>query len=328
MICSSSLPSSSSTRLLFVGIDVAQDKLDLARSDSSKLLTVTNDIVGIATIVKAMLEAKPTRIVLEATGGLEEPLLDALLDAGLPVARVNPAQVRHLAKALGILAKTDRIDAFVLARFAELAEPRLAEKRRQIQCELESLVTCRRQLIATRTAHSNQVKRTSYKPAVKAQQRVIDTIEIQVKSLDTQIRQLIESDDDFSNIDQLLQSVPGVGNVASSTLVAELHELGKGDRRQISALVGVAPFNRDSGMLKGTRSIRGGRAAVRSALYMATITAVRSNPVIKTFAARLKAAGKKNKVIIVACMRKLITILNAMIRDNLKWNQLKLVKNA
>lgn len=329
MNSSTSPSASSSSTSLFVGIDVAQQKLDLGRSDCSKVLTVTNDAVGIAAVVKELLDAKPTCIVLEATGGLEEPLLDALLDAGLPVARVNPAQVRHFAKGLGILAKTDRIDAGVLVEFARRAEPRLAEKRRQIQAELESLVTCRRQLIASRTGHLNQVKRTSFRPAVKAQKSVLKTLDDQVKFLDVQIRKLIEADDDFNNLDQLLQSVPGVGDVASSTLVAELRELGHADRRQIGALVGVVPFNRDSGMLKGTRSIRGGRAAVRSALYMATITAIRCNPVIKAFATRLKTIGKKkNKIVIVACMRKLITILNAMIRENLQWNQLKLVKNA
>jgi transposase len=322
-------PSSQTPSGLFVGIDVALDKLDLARSDApGKNLTIRNDPAGIEHIVIQMTIAKPRCIVVEATGGLERPVLEALLDAGLPVALVNPARVRHFAKALGILAKTDKIDAQVLLEFARRAEPRLAEKRRKIQTELESLVNCRRQLVVTRTTHTNQLARTGSKPAAAAIHRVLKTLKQQIQLLDQQIRWLIESDDDFNNLDQLLRSVPGVGNVASSTLVAELSELGKADRRQIGALVGVAPFNRDSGQLKGTRAIRGGRAAVRSALYMATLTAMRCNSVIRIFAQRLKETGKKNKVIITACMRKLLTILNAMIRENLKWNQLKLTKNA
>lgn len=312
----------------FVGIDIAMDKLDLGRSDRVDVGGFPNDAAGIARIVVDMRAAKPRCIVIEATGGFERPLLDALLDAGLPVALVNPAQVRHFAKGLGIRAKTDRIDARVLVEFARRAEPRLAEKRPKIQAQLEVLVTARRQLIDTRTIHTNQLARVSFKPAVGVLGRVLKTLNREIEFLDGQIRKLIESDDDFSNLDQLLQSVPGVGDVVSSTLIAELGELGKTDRRQVGALVGVVPYNHDSGKLKGTRSIFGGRASVRSAIYMAALTAIRCNSVIKTFAARLKAAGKKNKIVIVACMRKLTAIFNAMIRDNLQWHQLKLTKNS
>ena len=315
---------SSTSNPLFVGIDVALQKLDIARSDSNTVLSVANDAPGIDQLVKTLVADHPECIVIEATGGYERPLLEALLDAGLPVARVNPGRVRHFARGLGMLAKTDSLDAQVLLEFARRVSPRLAEKQRKIQAELEALVTCRRQLIATRTIHTNQLKQTRSKPAGKAIGRVIDTIDAQVASLDEQIRKLIDSDDDFSNIDQLLQSVPGVGAVASS----ELPELGKTDRKCIGALSGVVPFNHDSGKLKGTRSICGGRSSVRGTLYMCALTAMRCNPVIKTFAQRLKAAGKKNKVILVACMRKLAAILNAMIRDNLQWNQLQLAKNA
>jgi transposase len=244
------------------------------------------------------------------------------------VARVNPGCVRHFARGLGILAKTDKIDARVLARFAQLASPRLAVKRSANQCELEALVTCRRQLTQVRTEQTNRRGITSSKPALKAIDAVLKTIEKQIEQLDRQIRKLIDSDDDFNSIDKLLQTVPGVGAVLSSTLLAELHELGSTDRRCISALVGVAPFNHDSGSMKGKRSIRGGRASVRSVLYMATIAAMRFNPVIKVFADRLKKAGKLNKVVIVACMRKLIGLLNAMLRDGLAWDQLSVVRNA
>jgi transposase len=311
---------------LYIGIDVAKDKLDLARSDSKTLLTVENCADGIHHIVQLLVAAQPTLIVLEATGALEQPLLDALLEAGLPVARVNPAHVRHFAKGLGILAKTDKIDAFVLVRFAQAACPRLCARRSENQVELEALVTCRRQLTHVRTEQTNRRARTTSKAALKSVDAVLATVNKQIEKLDAQIRKLIDSDDDFSSIDKLLQSVPGVGAVLSSTLLAELHELGSADRRSISALVGVAPFNHDSGQLKGKRSIRGGRASVRCALYMATVAATRFNPLIKRFYQRLQAAGKLNKVAIVACMRKLVALLNAMIRENLYWNQLNAVK--
>jgi len=311
---------------LHVGIDVAKDKLDLARSDSNTLLTVDNSVEGIQRIVALLRTTGVKLIVIEATGGLEQALLDALLDADLPVARVNPGHVRHFAKGLGILAKTDKIDAHVLAKFAQLASPRLADKLSANQTELKALVVCRRQLTHVCTEQVNRRKSTTSKSALKAIDGVIKAVEKQIEELDRQIRKLIDSDDDFNSIDKLLQSVPGVGAVLSSTLLAELDELGTTDRRCIGALVGVAPFNHDSGKLKGKRSIRGGRASVRSTLYMAALAAMRFNPLIRVFAERLKKTGKLNKVVIVACMRKLLALLNAMVRDNLSWNELKIVK--
>ena len=312
---------------LFVGIDVALDKLDLARSGSDKLLTVSNDDDGIARIVHAMQLARPTLIVAEATGGLERKLIDALLDANLPAALVNPAHVRHLAKGLGILAKTDRIDAHVLVEFARVASPRLAQKRSQNQVELQALVTCRRQLIAVRTEQTNRRGATHCKAALKSIDAVLKVLAKQIDSLDRQIARLIGSDDQFHDLDRLLRTAPGIGPVVSSTLLAELRELGHADRREINALVGVAPFNRDSGKLNGKRTIRGGRAPVRCVLYMATVTAIRSNPIIRAFAQKLTKAGKITMVVIVACMRKLLGLLNAMIRDNLTWDELDVVKN-
>jgi transposase len=313
---------------VFVGIDVAKLALDMARSDSGEVLHVPNDPKGFQTIVDALASARPTRIVLEATGGLEQPLLDALLDAGLPVARVNPSHVRYLAKGLGILAKTDAMDAGVLVEFARKAEPRLAVKRSEKQTELDALVTCRRQLKESRTQQTNRRGATSSKLARKAINSVILTLDKQIKSLDRQIAAIIDSDDNFKHLDTLLQSVPGVGPGLSATLIAELSELGETGRRQLSALVGVAPFNQDSGKVKGKRAIRGGRTALRCVLYMAALAAMRSNPVIKAFALRLKAKSKPGKVIVVACMRKLLSLLNAMIRDHLTWNQLNVVKHA
>lgn len=313
---------------LFVGIDVASAKLDLARSDSDKVLTLANDSQGIRRIVDQLRSEPPAVIVVEATGGLERPLLDALLDAGLPVALVNPGKVRYFAKGLGILAKTDAIDARVLVQFARLASPRLAEKRSIHQAELQALIICRRQLTASRTEQTNRRTTTASKAAGKSIDAVLKTLNRQIDSLNEQIRELVNADDDFKNLDRLLQSVPGVGPVLSSTLTAELSELGKTDRRHIGALVGIAPFNHDSGRLKGKRAIRGGRTQVRSVLYMAGVTAMRCNPIIKTFADRLKAAGKPTKLVIVACMRKLLSFLNVMVRDNLTWSELNVVKNA
>jgi transposase len=317
----------SSSDRFFVGIDVSRDKLDLARSDTpGKVRTFDNDAAGIRTLLESLRQPAPAVIVIESTGGLERPLLETLLDASLPVALVNPGNVRHFAKGLGRLAKTDAIDAFVLAEFARMAEPRLSVKRPETQVELEALVTCRRQLILSRTEQTNRRGATRSKSAIKALEAVLKTLKEQIDDLDEQIRKLIDSDDDLSSIDKLLQSVPGVGPALSSTLMCELAELGTVDRGTIGALAGVAPFNCDSGTIKGRRSIRGGRGDVRGVLYMATISAVRCNPVIKLFADRLKTAGKPFKVMIVACMRKLLTILNAMIHHRLSWSELQLVK--
>lgn len=321
-------PASASSVPLFVGIDVAKDKLDLARSDADSIQTVANDPAGIARLVDGLRNAAPAMIVVEATGGLERALVGALLDAGLPAALANPGRVRCFAKGIGILAKTDRIDAKVLAEFARRGEPRLLQKRSQNRVELEALITCRRQLLHVRTGQANRRGATSSKPALRAIDAVLKTIDRQVLELDRQIAKLIESDDDLDRDGKLLAGVPGVGAVLSATLLAELAEIGTVGRRSAAALVGVAPFANDSGPRKGKRNIRGGRASVRGVLYMATLAAMRFNPIIRRFAQRLKSAGKLNKVVIVACMRKLLSILNVMIRDGLRWDQLNLVKNA
>jgi transposase len=315
-------------RDLFVGIDVAKEALDLARSDTGEVFHTTNDSAGIKRIVASLEKTQPTCIVLEATGGLEEPLLQALLEAGLPVARVNPGKVRHLAKGLGILAKTDAIDAAVLVEFARVAAPRLAVKRSEKQAQLDALVTCRKQLVSARTDQTNRLGATASKPAQKALRAVLHVLEKQIKSLDKQIAEIIDSDDDMRQLHQRIREVPGVGPVLASTLLSQLRELGQGDRREIAALVGVAPFNHDSGRHRGKRAIRGGRISLRNVLYMAAHAAMLHNPIIRTFAERLRKAGKFPKVIAVACMRKLLNLLNAMVRDNLDWNQLTVVKNT
>ena len=326
---SSSSCSNGTTPTLYVGVDVAKDKLDWATSACDRVVTVANDAKGIAAILKALREGPAVAtLVIEASGGLEQTLLLDLLDAVWPVALVNPGKVRHAAIGLGILAKTDAIDARVLARFAQLAAPRLAQRPSDKQIELDALITCRRQLTGARAEQSNRRQATTSKPAAKALDAVIKTLDHQIQLLEAQIRKLIDGDDSFSNIDQLLQSVPGVGPVLSSTLLAELRELGSTDRQNIGGLVGVVPYNHDSGKHRGKRVIRGGRTAVRSVLYMATVAAIRCNSVIAAFAQRLKSKGKLPKVVIVACMRKLLALLNAMVRDGLTWNQLTVVQNA
>jgi transposase len=314
------------TDCTFAGIDVSKQKLDLARTGIQQVESFTNDPAGITQLVELLLKAPPRLIVVEATGGLERPLLQALLEANLPLALANPKHVRYFALSLGILAKTDPIDAHVIERYAAQLSPRLLQKRSENHSELEALVTCRRQLIKTRTEQTNRLGQTSSKSARKSIHSVLKVLQKQIKSLDSQIRKLIDSDDDFKDIDHLLRSVPGIGNVASSTLLCEMSELGTMNRGQAAALMGVAPFNRDSGRYRGKRVIRGGRASVRSVLYMSAVCAMRFNPIVKAFAQRLQKAGKLPKVIIVAAMRKLVCIINAMVRDGLNWDELDIVK--
>lgn len=321
-----STPSATPVPPVFVGIDVAKDKLDLARSDTGEVRQFHNTPAGIKSLVASLLPAKPARIVLEATGGLEQALLDALLDANLPVARVNPGKVRHLARGLGIQAKTDAIDAALLVEFARLAEPRLAQKRSEKQAELDALVTCRRQLVSAKTDQSNQFATTASPFAKKALRTVLAALDKQIKRLDKQIASIIDSDDDMKHKDQILRSAPGVGPVLSSAIISQLPEAGKTDRHEVAALTGVAPFNHDSGKHQGKRAIRGGRSDLRSILYMGTQIAMMHNPIIRGMADRLEKSKKLPKVIIVACMRKFLTLLNAMLRDNLTWDQLHVVK--
>jgi transposase len=321
-------PTPHTSSYLCVGVDVSLDTLDLSRSDSDTVVSFANTPEGHRLILVSFKDRPPTIIVVEATGGIERPFVDACLEADLPIAVVQPGNIRSFARGMGILAKTDQIDARVIRVFAEKASPRLTQKRSANQAELEALVTCRRQLLNVQTEQTNRRKRTVSKAALKSIDRVLKTVAEQIASLDAQIRKLIESDDNMSSTDGLLQSVPGIGPVASSTLISEMSELGTLDRRTTAALIGLAPYNRDSGRYSGQRSIRGGRASVRSTLYMATLSAVRFNPVIKIFFERLKAAGKKNKVVIVAAMRKLAVLLNAMLRDNLPWDQLNVAKLA
>jgi transposase len=316
---------------VYCGVDVSKDALDLAPSDdvgpaAAPVERFANDAAGVARLVARLAALNPATVVVESTGGLERRLVAALLDAGVPAALVHPGRVRQLARGLGALAKTDAADARVLARFGRLAAPRLAEKRSANSAELQALVACRRQLTVTRAQQSNRLGATASKPARRAIEAVLKTLDRQVEKLDRQIRALVDADDDFRHLDGLMRSVPGVGPTLSATLAAELRELGAADRREAAALVGVAPFARDSGKSAGGRSVQGGRRGVRCVLYMATVSALRCTPVIRAFSDRLKRDGKAAKVRIVACMRKLLVLLNAMARDDLKWDQLDVVK--
>ena len=303
----------------FVGIDVAKAKLDVAVGCDSATTQFENDEQGLQELLKLLPAAETCLIVVEATGGYERRLVIQLVDAGHVVAVVNPRQVRDFAKALGILAKTDKIDARVIAKFGQLVRPRAVDKTHEKQGELDQLVTRRRQLIVARSAEKNRQTQATSVFVRRSIQKSIDHINKDIRRIDAEITRLVQSDDDWKSKAELLNGVPGVGEVTATTLIAELPELGKLNRQEISALVGIVPFNRDSGTIRGRRSIFGGRRAVRSVLYMAALSARRCNPVIAKFADRLKKEGKLPKVILVACMRKLLVILNTIVKTNSPW---------
>ena len=303
----------------WIGIDVAKATLDLHILPAGQAQHLPNTDAGHGQLRKLLPPPSTCLIVLEATGGYERQLVAALTDAGYRVAVINPKRARDFAKALGLLAKTDRIDARVLALFAEKVQPAPLEKTPEKQAEIQQLVARRRQLIDLRTQESNRWELTRAKLARKSIQAVLNTLERQVRDIEKAIEALVEADDDWRHKAQLIESVPGLGGVTATTVLAEVPELGKLNRQQISALVGLAPYNRDSGPLKGKRSISGGRKSVRSVLYMAALAATRFNPVIKAFAARLTQHGKPFRVMLTACMRKLLVILNSMMKSDRPW---------
>jgi transposase len=307
---------------VFAGIDVCLECLDVARHDQDQRWSFPNDPDGIRQAVELLNTWSPARVAVESTGKIERPLLVALIAAQLNPCHVNPSRVRQFANGMGWLAKTDAIDAGVLARFAEKAGPRIATKSPEKQTELAELLTCRRQLVDARTAHANQGRRTHSAFAQERIKTVLATLQEQIDQLDGKIVELIDDDDDMSRLNQILQSVTGVGAVLAATLISQLSEIGTLDHKPLTALVGLAPYNNDSGRSKGKRTIRGGRAAVRSVLYVCTVSAIRSNPVIGRKYKELRGRGKVAKVAIIACARKLLRILNAIVRDNTTW-QLK-----
>ena len=304
---------------LFVGIDVSKRHLDVAVRPEGDVWQTTNDAGGITTLVEHLIELAPRLVVLEATGGIELALAVAGAAAGLPIAVVNPRHVRDFARAAGKLAKTDALDAQVLAHYAEAMQPETRPLPDATTQELKALVARRRQLVEMITAEKNRLGRAT--PLVRPQlQGHIRWLEGSLGELEKDLGDYIRSTPIWRAKDKTLRSVPAVGPVLTMTLLADLPELGVLNRGEISALAGVAPFNRDSGTLRGKRTVWGGRSQVRAALYMATLVATRYNPVIRDFYQRLCAAGKPKKVALTACMRKLLVILNAMIKHNRTWN--------
>lgn len=303
----------------FVGIDVSKARLDIAVRPTNDLWAVRNDGHGIAQVTAQLRALKPALVALEATAGLELPIATALAVAGLPVVVVNPRQVRDFARATGKLAKTDTLDAGVLAHFAEAVRPDPRPLPDDQLQELSALLTRRRQIVNMITAEKNRLGTTRSKPIRDRIEAHIAWLQQDLTDVDDDLRRSISQTPIWCENDQLLRSVPGVGPVLSFTLLAELPELGYLDRKQVSALVGVAPLNRDSGVLRGRRTVWGGRAQVRSVLYMAALSAIRCNPVIREFYQRLCIAGKLKKVALTACMHKLLIILNAMMKNRTLW---------
>jgi transposase len=302
-----------------IGIDVSKAELEVAVHDRNYDFRCANNPNAFPGLITKLLAWRPALIVLEATGGLEKPLVNALHAAGLPVVVINPRQVRDFAKALGLLAKTDRLDAQVLARYAAVVKPPLRPIKSADEQELDALTGRRGQLVEILAGEKNRLK-SATSPTVREEIKAhIEWLEGRIAALDQQLKTFLKTSDTWQRRNDIFQSVPGIGPVVSLSLLAELPELGSLNRHQISKLVGVAPLNRDSGKHRGTRHIFGGRANVRSMLYMATFNAIRSNPVIKAFYQQLRARHKLYKVAITACMRKLLTILNVMVRDNSNW---------
>jgi transposase len=309
----------SDPEVVAVGIDVAKASLDVAVRPSGEHQQWSNDATGIMGAIAWLRSVHPGVIVVEATGGYEAPVVAELGLAGLPVAVVNPRHVRDFARATGRLAKTDRLDAQVLAHFAAALRPEprpLPDVQAQ---ELAALVERRREVVAMRTAEQNRQSAARVEPVRARIQAHLAWLDGELANVDDELRQRLRASPLWRERDDLLRSVPGIGPVLSLTLLADLPELGRLSHAQIAALVGVAPLNRDSGTLRGRRAVWGGRAAVRAVLYMGTLRATRCNPMIRHFYDRLLAAGKAKKVALVACMHKLLTILNAMLKHQTPW---------
>lgn len=313
------MTSESNVVVEYVGIDVSKARLDVAIESTGEYWQLTADEAGIRELGNRLSGMTLGRVVVEATGGQERRLVAELYQAGLPVSQVNPRRVRAFARALGRLAKTDRIDALVLATFGRMTEPLLTLLPSEQEEELAVLVTRRRQVVDMLTAEKNRLG--TVRPTGRERlEKHIRWLEEEAAALQGEIDSLLRDVPELEAKNDILRSAPGVGPVLTTTLLAELPELGRLNRKQIAALVGVAPFNRDSGTRRGQKRVAGGRAQVRSVLYMATVSALKCNPVIKAFKARLCENGKPSKVAIVACMRKFLTILNAMVRDQRPWS--------
>ena len=304
----------------FVGIDVSKSTLDVSIEPIGQTLHVAYDEAGISQIVASLKVAAPTLIVMEATGGLEVRIATELASKGLPVAVINPRQARDFAKATGRLAKTDRVDATMLAAFAKAIRPQARPLKDEDTIALNDMVNRRRQLIDMRVQETLRLGTAASKALQKNLNKHIAWLDKQITGIDHDLTKRLRSSDVWRAKDDLLRGIPGVGAVTALTMLAKCPELGTLNRREIAALTGVAPLANDSGKHRGKRFIWGGRAAVRAVLYMAAVSAIQHNEPIKVFAERLKKAGKPPKVVIVACMRKLLTIMNSMLKNNAPWN--------
>lgn len=309
---------SSETSREFVGIDVSKARLDIAVHQTGDFWQEAHNQKGIQQLIARFQMVAPVLIVVEATGGLETRLVAELYGAGLPVALVNPARVREFARSLGVLAKTDKLDAHLLARFAQAVQPAVTRLPTEQEAQLAALVTRRRQINEMLTAEKNRRSAATSRLRPRLDKHIA-WLEVELQELNRELDDFIQQTPLFGQKEEILRSTPGVGPVTAATILAELPELGHLDHKQIAALVGVAPFNNDSGPRRGKRRIKGGRVAVRCVLYMAALSAVKYNPVIKPFYERLLQRGKAPKVALTACMRKLLTILNAMLRDMRPW---------
>ena len=304
----------------FVGIDVSKGQLDVAQRPGGAQWQVRNDGQGIAELLERLQEIGPDLIVLEATGGWELAAVGVIASVGLPVVVVNPRQAREFARATGKLAKTDAVDARVLAHFADAVRPEVRPLPSQETRELEALVARHRQLVEMLTAERNRLRATPSSVQEDVREHII-WLEARLERIDTELRDRLRDSPVWREQDDLLRGVPGVGPVLSVTLLADLPELGTLDRKQIAALVGVAPIARDSGKFRGKRSVGGGRAQVRAALYMGALVATRHNATIRAFYQRLVGSGKPKKVAVVAAMRKLLTMLNSMLKHRTPWHE-------
>lgn len=306
---------------IFVGVDISKERLDVFVRPAAAGFSVRRDSAGVAALCERLAALRPTLVVMEATGGFETIVAAGLAAAGLPLAVVNPRQIRAFAEALGLKAKTDALDAAAIARFAEAVRPEpkpLPDAEARLFAEL---VARRRQLVETMIAERNRRKQLTSPRLIKGVDRVLALLQKELSALEAEIDDAVRGSPLWQETAALLTSVPGVGKATARTLIAELPELGRLNRREIAALAGLAPYNRDSGRKRGKRKIAGGRAPVRTALYMAAWVACRCNPALKAFSDRLRAAGKLPKQAIVAVARKLLTILNAVIRDREPWRQ-------
>ncbi len=304
----------------WVGVDVSKNHWDVAISGSKQGRRFTTDPSGTQQLIAMLMEQKLTHVCLEATGGYEQPLVAALHEHGLYVSVVNPRQVRDFARARGQLAKTDRLDAQIIAEFAAMMQPAPHEKPSKNQVKLRALRARRQQVNGSLVQEKNRLATQPDQDAHRSIEEAIDFYKKQLESLDAQIKQLMQTNPEFQQRLSLLVSVPGVGVTTAAALMADMPELGNLNRREAARLAGLAPINRDSGTLRGKRMIGGGRATVRRGLYMATLVATRHNPVIRAFYQQLLSRGKTKMTALTACMRKLLLILNAILKGNKPWN--------